>query len=128
MQLATLSTPNPLNPRVPPFFPRVTHPRTIHPAPTQLAINKKRLRAQRLFPLCLRFMPLSNSLRAAFCIQRKSVAKRIRQLKLLRKYHSSITWMFNDQAEKAQALFHNIASFIQSITVLCQRGGQVREV
>jgi len=106
-----------LNPLVPPFVPRtpVVRPNAPMP-PISTPVNKKRLRAQRLFPLCLKFAVLNNAQKAALRIRRKAVVKRMRQLKLLREIHDGITQM-NDTLARSQALFCDISMSIHSISV-----------
>jgi len=80
------------------------------------SINKKRLRAQRLFPLCLKFTTLNNAQKARLRIKRRAAVKRIRQLKLLREINDSIAQM-DDKLAQSQALFCNILTSIYSISV-----------
>jgi len=107
------ATPSILYSSSPPFTPHLFRLplALVHP------ISKKRLRAMRLFPLCLRFTPL-DSYQSAYCrIKRKEIKKRVRELALLREEREQLAQMSLDTVQRAKALFKNISHLIHSISV-----------
>jgi predicted GNAT family acetyltransferase len=115
------STINTLNHDIPPLVPRTTRPRLPASAPIPAlpprAVSKKRLRAERLFPLSLRYMQLSNGQKAALRIRRKALAKHTRQLRAMEKLHEDVTRRFTDQFQTIQAYVVNIAAAVRSVSV-----------
>jgi hypothetical protein len=113
-----------LDPSALPFTPCAlpsTHHATRHlisppPAPS-CPINKKRLRAMRLFPLCLQFRK-PNNFESAICrIRLRGIRRRFRELTLIKEQNDEVARVVSNIADRAKALFRNISLLVHSINI-----------
>ena len=82
-------------------------------------INKKRLHAMRLFPLCLQFWVRElNNFKSTIChIRLRGIRRKFRELTLIKEQNDEVARVVSNIADRAKALFKNISLLVHSINI-----------